>query len=460
MIDSQLMPDASIHDQSFAPSLTSSWLIHDTVDIAPFGDLSTFDDLNSSFLSASTGQTSKLKDPSSWASAFPCRTAPFGDSLQYSELFNGSGTIPQPWDDLCLSKQIFPSSEEDLEIQLMDSVDTTDETPPSQTVMPLETISQVSVPEAVLGTPFESPVKHETQYLNAVRRNHFPTTSTIGQIEHEWSSALTPRALRQRPRTSSSHTPHTPQNSRLGSHDLAVTASNTNISSRSGNSWDNDISKEDIEMSPTYRRQWNASLKHQYQGFRHASKPIKDSTESAKSTMRPATMDCEDLNSHILRIQSRPVKQRKKYTGKKYEKTMVKDEANGRDLEIPAIRIPLNSSKIHMCRHPDCDKRFNRAEHLKRHVRTHEPNLYYKCKFPLCKKVIKGDRTDNLTQHHRRHLDPSEKCLKHLALTSQDRMRVKKISRREALKWGLIRETGPNEYSMVKCSDGVEKREE
>ncbi|KXN71877.1 hypothetical protein CONCODRAFT_33803, partial [Conidiobolus coronatus NRRL 28638] len=54
------------------------------------------------------------------------------------------------------------------------------------------------------------------------------------------------------------------------------------------------------------------------------------------------------------------------------------------------------------CPLPECDRKFRRAEHLKRHLRTlHSNEKPYECPFPHCRKRF--SRSDNLNQHTRIH---------------------------------------------------------
>ncbi|RCH99193.1 hypothetical protein CU097_012592 [Rhizopus azygosporus] len=57
--------------------------------------------------------------------------------------------------------------------------------------------------------------------------------------------------------------------------------------------------------------------------------------------------------------------------------------------------------KPHACDHPNCDRRFRRLEHLKRHMRIHTHEQPFKCTFPGCFKAF--SRSDNLTQHKKTH---------------------------------------------------------
>ncbi|KAI8081158.1 hypothetical protein BDF21DRAFT_418534 [Thamnidium elegans] len=57
--------------------------------------------------------------------------------------------------------------------------------------------------------------------------------------------------------------------------------------------------------------------------------------------------------------------------------------------------------KPHACSHPNCERRFRRLEHLKRHMRIHTHEQPFKCTFPGCLKAF--SRSDNLTQHRKTH---------------------------------------------------------
>ncbi|KAI9243469.1 hypothetical protein BY458DRAFT_448271, partial [Sporodiniella umbellata] len=57
--------------------------------------------------------------------------------------------------------------------------------------------------------------------------------------------------------------------------------------------------------------------------------------------------------------------------------------------------------KPHACSYPNCEKRFRRLEHLKRHSRIHTNEQPFKCNVPGCFKTF--SRSDNLTQHKKTH---------------------------------------------------------
>lgn len=73
-------------------------------------------------------------------------------------------------------------------------------------------------------------------------------------------------------------------------------------------------------------------------------------------------------------------------------------------LPTPPI-VPSNVVTDHRpypCPLPECDRKFRRAEHLKRHLRTlHSNEKPYECPFPHCRKRF--SRSDNLNQHTRIH---------------------------------------------------------
>ncbi|ORZ19342.1 hypothetical protein BCR42DRAFT_295903, partial [Absidia repens] len=58
--------------------------------------------------------------------------------------------------------------------------------------------------------------------------------------------------------------------------------------------------------------------------------------------------------------------------------------------------------KQHVCTHHQCQRRFKRLEHLKRHMRIHTMERPFHCNFPGCQKAF--SRSDNLTQHSKTHL--------------------------------------------------------
>ena len=64
----------------------------------------------------------------------------------------------------------------------------------------------------------------------------------------------------------------------------------------------------------------------------------------------------------------------------------------------------IAQNKSHVCPVPQCQRRFKRLEHLKRHMRIHTLERPFPCTFPNCHKSF--SRSDNLSQHmktHQRH---------------------------------------------------------
>ncbi|KAI7880622.1 hypothetical protein K492DRAFT_111613, partial [Lichtheimia hyalospora FSU 10163] len=57
--------------------------------------------------------------------------------------------------------------------------------------------------------------------------------------------------------------------------------------------------------------------------------------------------------------------------------------------------------KSHVCPVPQCQRRFKRLEHLKRHMRIHTLERPFSCTFPNCHKTF--SRSDNLSQHMKTH---------------------------------------------------------
>ncbi|KAI8878181.1 hypothetical protein K501DRAFT_326162 [Backusella circina FSU 941] len=60
-----------------------------------------------------------------------------------------------------------------------------------------------------------------------------------------------------------------------------------------------------------------------------------------------------------------------------------------------------NQQKSHICPVPQCQRRFKRLEHLKRHMRIHTMERPFACSFPNCHKTF--SRSDNLSQHMKTH---------------------------------------------------------
>ncbi|KAI7901261.1 uncharacterized protein BX663DRAFT_407835, partial [Cokeromyces recurvatus] len=58
-----------------------------------------------------------------------------------------------------------------------------------------------------------------------------------------------------------------------------------------------------------------------------------------------------------------------------------------------------NQAKTHVCPVTQCQQRFKRLEHLKRHMRIHTQERPFSC--PSCQKAF--SRSDNLSQHMKTH---------------------------------------------------------
>lgn len=75
----------------------------------------------------------------------------------------------------------------------------------------------------------------------------------------------------------------------------------------------------------------------------------------------------------------------------------------------PSRNITTNTSNIksHICPIIQCQGRFKRLEHLKRHMRIHTLERPFSCNFPGCQKSF--SRSDNLSQHVKTHTKSSDK---------------------------------------------------
>lgn len=60
-----------------------------------------------------------------------------------------------------------------------------------------------------------------------------------------------------------------------------------------------------------------------------------------------------------------------------------------------------NNEKTHACPVLQCQRRFKRLEHLKRHMRIHTLERPFSCTFPNCQKTF--SRSDNLSAHMKTH---------------------------------------------------------
>ncbi|EPQ60195.1 hypothetical protein GLOTRDRAFT_134921 [Gloeophyllum trabeum ATCC 11539] len=81
--------------------------------------------------------------------------------------------------------------------------------------------------------------------------------------------------------------------------------------------------------------------------------------------------------------------------------------SRGRRVPVGAAapeRDRSQNGRMYICKVQDCGKRFNRGEHLKRHVRSiHTHDKPFQCTYPSCEKFF--SRHDNLLQHQKIHRD-------------------------------------------------------
>ncbi|SAL98323.1 hypothetical protein [Absidia glauca] len=67
----------------------------------------------------------------------------------------------------------------------------------------------------------------------------------------------------------------------------------------------------------------------------------------------------------------------------------------------------IGQQKSHVCPITQCQRRFKRLEHLKRHMRIHTLERPFACSYPKCHKHF--SRSDNLSQHMKTHQHRPEK---------------------------------------------------
>ncbi|KAI8380129.1 hypothetical protein BD560DRAFT_324333 [Blakeslea trispora] len=98
---------------------------------------------------------------------------------------------------------------------------------------------------------------------------------------------------------------------------------------------------------------------------------------------------------HVLQQQQSPMQQQQQHAN--YSPT---PSSMCNKLKIEVVEDE-GQRKPHPCMHPNCDKRFRRLEHLKRHTRIHTQEQPFECNFPGCSKAF--SRSDNLAQHKKTH---------------------------------------------------------
>ncbi|KAF1798506.1 hypothetical protein FB192DRAFT_1251179, partial [Mucor lusitanicus] len=73
----------------------------------------------------------------------------------------------------------------------------------------------------------------------------------------------------------------------------------------------------------------------------------------------------------------------------------------------PASSAAANDAKSHICPVLQCQGRFKRLEHLKRHMRIHTLERPFSCSYAGCQKSF--SRSDNLSQHAKTHVKSADK---------------------------------------------------
>ncbi|RKP05760.1 hypothetical protein THASP1DRAFT_19381, partial [Thamnocephalis sphaerospora] len=68
-------------------------------------------------------------------------------------------------------------------------------------------------------------------------------------------------------------------------------------------------------------------------------------------------------------------------------------------MNIPDRSSAKEKPRQHVC--PECGRAFQRAEHVRRHQRTHTDERPYACPYPNCQRAF--GRSDNLNAHLRSH---------------------------------------------------------
>lgn len=110
----------------------------------------------------------------------------------------------------------------------------------------------------------------------------------------------------------------------------------------------------------------------------------------ATSTIQQPSLSCSDSLG-----EKEPSKATTAATSKKMR---TQNTRRGKDDDKP------EQQKSHMCPVMQCQRRFKRLEHLKRHMRIHTLERPFACTYPGCHKTF--SRSDNLSQHiktHQRH---------------------------------------------------------
>lgn len=146
---------------------------------------------------------------------------------------------------------------------------------------------------------------------------------------------------------------------------------------------------------PPISQQPTMTLNHET-GFHHQHQPVIQTTPLSSSAGSPfTTFSGSNITTTGMLFHPFPFDM------------STRTSAQQQQQQQPPIQL-----KSHMCPVPQCQRRFKRLEHLKRHMRIHTLERPFPCTFPNCNKAF--SRSDNLSQHmktHQRHEDRRKRQL-------------------------------------------------